>query len=72
MGAEYVKAVKAPLSHVRILAVGGVNEDNIHEYLKAGACGFGLGSNIINKKMIDEGNWDGITELAKRFVELVK
>ncbi len=72
MGAEYVKAVKAPLSHVKILAVGGVSEDNIHEYLKAGACGFGLGSNIVNKKMIDEGDWDGITELAKRFVALVK
>lgn len=72
LGAEYVKAVKAPLSHVRFLAVGGVSEDNIAEYLKAGACGFGLGSNIVDKKMISENDWNGITELAKRYVALVK
>lgn len=72
MGAEYVKAVKAPLSHVRLLAVGGVNETNLGDYLKAGACGFGIGSNIINKKMIAEGDWDGITNLAKEFLAAVE
>ena len=72
MGAEYVKAVKAPLSHVRLLAVGGVNETNLGDYLKAGACGFGIGSNIINKKMIAEGDWDGITRLAEEFLAAVE
>jgi 2-dehydro-3-deoxyphosphogluconate aldolase/(4S)-4-hydroxy-2-oxoglutarate aldolase len=72
MGAEYVKAVKAPLSHVKLLAVGGVNEQNISEYLKAGIDGFGLGSNIVNKKMIAENDWNGITELAARYVALVQ
>ena len=72
LGVEYVKAVKAPLSHVRLLAVGGVNESNIPDYLKAGVDGFGLGSNIVDKKMINAGDWNGITELAKRYVALVK
>lgn len=72
MGAEYVKAVKAPLSHVRLLAVGGVNESNLGDYLKAGACGFGIGSNIINKKMIAEKDWDGITRLAQEFLAAVE
>lgn len=72
LGAEYVKAVKAPLSHVRLLAVGGVNEQNIKEYLKAGIDGFGLGSNIVDKKMIAANDWNGITELAKRYVDLVR
>ena len=71
LGVDYVKAVKAPLSHVRLLAVGGVNESNIPDYLKAGVDGFGLGSNIVNKKMINAGDWNGITELAKRYVALV-
>ena len=72
MGADYVKAVKAPLSHIRLLAVGGIKEDNITEYLRAGAEGFGLGSNIVDKKLIAENNWNGITELAKRYVSLVR
>jgi len=72
MGTEYVKAVKAPLSHAKLLAVGGVSEENIRDYLKAGVSGFGLGSNIIDKKMIAAGDWSGITALAKRFVDLVR
>lgn len=72
LGASYVKAVKAPLSHLKILAVGGVNENNIAEYLKAGINGFGLGSNIIDKKKIAENDWAGITNLAKKYVSLVK
>ena len=67
-GTEYVKAVKAPLSHIKLLAVGGVDEKNIADYAKAGACGFGIGSNIVNKKLIEEGAFDKITELAKEFL----
>ena len=72
LGANYVKAVKAPLSHLKMLAVGGVDESNIAEYLKVGINGFGLGSNIIDKKKIAENDWSGITELAKKYVSLVK
>ena len=72
LGASYVTAVKAPLSHLKILAVGGVDENNIAEYLKAGINGFGLGSNIIDKKKIAENDWAGITNLAKKYVSLVK
>ena len=71
LGASYVKAVKAPLSHLKMLAVGGVDENNIAEYVKAGINGFGLGSNIIDKKKIAENDWAGITRLAERYVALV-
>ena len=72
LGSEYVKAIKAPLSHIDVLAVGGVHEKNMAEYLDAGACGFGIGSNIIDKKALSEGNYEAITELAKKFVSVVK
>ena len=72
MGTDYVKAVKAPLSHIRLLAVGGVDQNNMKDYLKAGVCGFGVGSNIINKKMLAEDDYAGITALAKEYVEVVK
>lgn len=71
-GPEYVKAVKAPLSHIRLLAVGGVDHNNLKDYLKVGVCGFGMASNIVDKKMVAEGNYAGITELARRYVEAIK
>lgn len=72
MGPEYVKALKAPLSHLKFLAVGGVNLDNIPEYLKVGICGFGLGSNIIDKKAVENEDYDAITALAELYVKAVK
>ena len=72
LGPDYVNAIKAPLSHLKILAVGGVDVDNISTYLKAGVCGFGLGSNIIDKKKIKDKDWKGITTLAKKYIDLVK
>ena len=71
-GSEYVKSVKAPLSHIKFLAVGGIDENDIEEYLNAGVVGFGLGSNIIDKKALAEGNYSAITDLARKFTTLVK
>ena len=72
LGPEYVKAVTAPLSHIRLLAVGGVDTENIPEYLKVGVCGFGIGSAITDKKMIENGDFESITALAKKYVDCVR
>jgi len=72
LGVGYVKAVRAPLCHIPMLAVGGVDLDNISDYLKIGVCGFGLGSNIVNKKMIANGDWDAITALAQKYVAAIR
>ncbi len=69
MGTAYVKAVKAPLSHIKLLAVGGVNEKNIGEFIKAGVCGAGVGGNLVNKEWIANGEFNKITELASEFVK---
>lgn len=72
LGVGYVKAVKAPLSHIKMLAVGGVNLDNIAQYKKIGIAGFGIGSNIIDKSLISAKDFNGITELAKKYVGAVQ
>ena len=72
LGAEYVKAVKAPLSHIDLLAVGGIDLDNIPLYKQAGVCGFGIGSNITDKSMIANEDWQGIAELAGRYSSAAK
>ena len=68
MGASYLKAVRAPLSHIKFLAVGGVRLENMAEYLAAGAVGFGIGVGDAEKKAIAEGNFDFVEEKCRAFV----
>ena len=72
LGTEYVKAVSAPLSHIRFLAVGGLDENNMAAYLKAGVCGFGIGSGLANRELIEAENYSAITELAKKYVAVIE
>jgi len=72
LGPEYVKAVKAPLSHIPLIAVGGITEKNCADYLAAGAIGIGVGGSIVNKTWIEAGEWDKITALAKAYVRSVE
>ena len=72
VGSGYIKAVKAPLSNVRILAVGGIDENNLNEYLSAGANGVGVGSNIIPSAFLEKDDYDGIKKLAEKYVAVIK
>jgi len=72
LGPGYMKSVRAPLNHLKVMAVGGVNEKNIPDFLKVGACGFGIGGNLANKAWIDAGEYHKITETAQAMVAAVK
>jgi len=71
LGAGYIKAVSAPLSHIPLMGVGGVNEKNAADFIKAGCCGVGVGGNLVNREWIAAGEWDKITALAKEFERAV-
>lgn len=71
MGASYLKALKSPLSHIPILAMGGVNKENLNQYLAISE-GVGIGANIINLELVQENRFDELTELAKQYTELLK
>ena len=72
LGPGYIKALKAPLSHIPLMAVGGVNDKNAGEFMKAGCVGVGVGGNLVNKEWIENGEWDRITDLAKAYMEAVR
>lgn len=72
LGPDYIKAIRAPLSHVPLLAVGGVNEKNAVSYLQAGCVGLGVGGNLVNKNWIANGEWEKITGLAASYVKAVQ
>lgn len=70
--AEYLKALCVPFNHIRFLAVGGITPDNAPDFMKAGACGIGVSSSIVNTKWVENGELDKITRQAKIFTEVVK
>ena len=71
-GTEYLKTISAPLSNVKFLAVGGVNVNNVSSYMKAGACGVGIGSGIVNSDMIKKDDFDSIEKLTEEFLKNIK
>lgn len=71
-GPGYVKAVKAPLSQVDLLVVGGIDDTNIASFLTVGACGAGVGGNLVNTAWIREGRFDRIKETAARLTAAVE
>lgn len=71
LGPGYVRAVRAPLAHIPMLAVGGITPDNMSDYLKAGVCGFGVGGPLLPRADIESGNYKAIAERAARFVSAV-
>lgn len=71
LGASYVKAVAAPLSHIKMLAVGGVSLSNLEEFMKTGIKGIGIGSSITPKELINSGEFEKITELAREYTQIL-
>ncbi|MRI00118.1 bifunctional 4-hydroxy-2-oxoglutarate aldolase/2-dehydro-3-deoxy-phosphogluconate aldolase [Kriegella sp. EG-1] len=67
LGISYYKAIKAPLPYIAIMPTGGVTELNAVEWLKHGAPCLGVGSELTNKTLIRNGDFNGLTVLAQRF-----
>ncbi|MDP5272797.1 bifunctional 4-hydroxy-2-oxoglutarate aldolase/2-dehydro-3-deoxy-phosphogluconate aldolase [Chengkuizengella axinellae] len=72
LGISYLKEIRAPLDHIPMIATGGVTLENMHEYFNAGASAVGIGSSLVNKKLIQSGHFEELTVLAKQFVDKVK
>ena len=72
LGADYIKAILAPLPHIPLIPTGGVTLDNAEELIRAGSSALGLGSNLVRNDLISQGKFDEITNISKQFIELVK
>src|SRR5215471_2653282 len=68
LGPGYIKALRAPLPHLRIVPTGGVDVHNVGDFLKAGCAALGVGSSLVSTKILQEGNWAELTRRAAEFV----
>jgi len=71
-GPALVKAILAPLPQLEIVPVGGVNLDTAAQFIASGAAALGVGSSLVNQKLLDSGDMDELTRRAAAFIEKVK
>jgi 2-dehydro-3-deoxyphosphogluconate aldolase/(4S)-4-hydroxy-2-oxoglutarate aldolase len=71
-GPGLVKAILAPLPQVQIIPVGGVNLDTAGDFIRSGAIALGVGSSLVNQKLLDAGDLDELTRRAAAYIEQVK
>ena len=71
-GADYIKQIKGPLNQIKLLPTGGVTMDNLSDFLKAGADGFGIGGEIFDKTLIQDNQWSQLEEKMKAFMNKFK
>lgn len=69
LGVAYIKAIRSPINHIPLLAVGGVNERNIGEFIEAGTSGVGIGGDLVNRKWIVAGDFEKIRKTAEALVK---
>jgi len=70
-GPALIKALKAPLPQVELVPVGGVNLETAADFVRAGAAAVGVGSALINQRLLEAGDWAALTERAQQFIEEV-
>lgn len=64
-GAKMISAIKAPLPFINIMPTGGVNLENMVEWVEAGAVMVGVGGSLL--KPAETGDFEKITALAKEY-----
>jgi len=70
-GANYVKALKSPFPRIPLIASGGVNQQTVGDFIRAGAVAVGVGRELIPANAIKRRQRDWIRELAGRFLKAV-
>ncbi|MEH7491801.1 bifunctional 4-hydroxy-2-oxoglutarate aldolase/2-dehydro-3-deoxy-phosphogluconate aldolase [Neobacillus niacini] len=69
-GPDFVKSVKAPLPQVNIMPTGGVDLNNVEQWIKNGCVAVGVGGNLVAPAKT--GEYEKITEYAKQYVAKVQ
>jgi len=70
LGPTFVKAVKGPLPQASLMPTGGVNLDNVAEWIKAGCVAVGVGGNLTSGAKT--GDYESITRISRQFIEKIQ
>lgn len=71
-GPKYFKALRGPMPELKLMPTGGVDLDNVSQWMDAGAVALGVGSNLVMKDAIKRGDFKAIEDKARAFIDAVK
>jgi 2-dehydro-3-deoxyphosphogluconate aldolase/(4S)-4-hydroxy-2-oxoglutarate aldolase len=72
VGTAFFRAMRGPLPQIRLMPTGGVDLNTAGEFLKAGACCLGIGSQLVDPKLVAARAFDRLRDLAVKYVEIVR
>lgn len=72
LGPGYLKDIKGPLKHINLMPVGGINKNNAKQYIENGAFALGVGSNLVNKELVFNDEFEIIEKKARDLVDSIK
>jgi len=72
LGARFIRNLRAPLPHLRIVPTGGVTVENAVEFFKAGSAMLGIGSALVSSEILSNADWPELTRRAEGFVAAAK
>ena len=70
LGPSFVKAIRGPLPQASLMPTGGVDIENVAEWIKAGCVAVGVGGNLTAGAKT--GDYKAITTLARQFIEKIR
>ena len=68
-GPAFIKGVLAPMPFLRLMPTGGVTPENVGDWIRAGAAAVGLGSALVDPKLVAAGQFNALTQRAFRVVQ---
>lgn len=71
-GPGYVKNIHGPFPHIPLMVTGGINQGNVLDYIGSGALAVGVGSNLVDPKLLkSEEDYQALTSKARAYSEVV-
>ncbi len=72
LGSAYFKAMRGPLPQIRLMPTGGVDLNTAGEFLRAGACCLGVGSQMVDPKAVAREDYEFLRGLAWQYTQAVR
>lgn len=72
LGPNYIKALRAPLPHLKLVPTGGVDLKTIGAFFKVGCAAVGAGSSLVSKDILEKDDWTTLTKVAAEYAKAAR
>jgi 2-dehydro-3-deoxyphosphogluconate aldolase / (4S)-4-hydroxy-2-oxoglutarate aldolase len=71
LGPGFIRSLRAPLPHLRLVPTGGVDAGNAAEFIRAGCAALGMGSSLVSLDILQRADWPELTRRAAAVADAV-